>query len=499
MVKTSAEALLGILNDILDFSKIEAGKLCLDSIAFHLRDNIGATLKALALRAHEKGLELTSRVQPEVPDALIGDPGRLRQILVNLVGNAIKFCAQGEVVVDVQLATETGAQAQGDDATVVLHVAVHDTGIGIPRDKQRLIFEPFTQADGSTTRQYGGTGLGLTISKQLVELMGGQLWVESVVGQGSTFHFTARFGFQDDGANQHAPGVAIQLHDWPVLIVDDNATNRRHLHELLSHWGMRPISVDSGQAALATLAQARDLDATFPLVLLDAMMPEMDGFTLAAQIKQNPTLVGTTIILLTSGGQRGDAARCRDLGIAAYLTKPVTQAELWDAMVMTLGAITSTPAAAVITRHTVQEQRQHLHVLLAEDNVVNQKLVMRMLEKWGHTVTVVSTGQEALTALAQQSFDLVLMDVQMPEMDGLEATAAIRAQECVSGTHVPIIAMTANAMQGDAERCLAAGTDAYIAKPMRLEDLYTAINQLLLPEARTTSEQHKESVREKSH
>jgi signal transduction histidine kinase/CheY-like chemotaxis protein len=479
MAKISAESLLGILNDILDFSKIEAGKLSLECIAFRLRDNVGSTLKALALRAHEKGLELTYHIQPEVPDVLLGDPGRLRQIMVNLVGNAIKFCAQGEVAVDMQLATGTGAQDEGSDETVLLHVAVRDTGIGITEDKQRLIFEPFTQSDGSTTRQYGGTGLGLTISKQLVELMGGQLWVESAIGQGSTFHFTAHFGSQGEDIDQREPVATAQLRNVSVLIVDDNATNRHNLHALLTHWGMRPISVDSGPAALAMLAQAHEAGVPFPLVLLDAMMPEMDGFTLAAQIKQDPMLAKTTIIMLTAAGQRWDAARCRELDIAAYLTKPVTQAELWDAILMTLGAISQTSVSALVTRHTVQEHRQRLRVLLAEDNVVNRRLAVRLLEKWGHTVTVASTGKEALITLAQQSCDLVLMDVQMPEMDGLEATAAIRMQESGTGTHVPIIAMTANAMQGDAEQCLAAGMDAYIAKPIRPDDLYTAIDQLL--------------------
>jgi two-component system, sensor histidine kinase and response regulator len=479
MVKASADSLLGILNDILDFSKIEAGKLSLECIAFRLRDTVGSTLKALALQAHDKGLELTCRIQPEIPDVLLGDPGRLRQVMVNLVGNAMKFCAQGEVAVDVQLETDTNVQDQGSDETVLLHVAVRDTGIGIPEAKQRLIFEPFTQSDGSTTRRYGGTGLGLTISRQLVALMGGQLWVESVVGQGSTFHFTARFGAQCQDVDQRAPAATARLRNVPVLIVDDNATNRRNLYELLTHWGMRPISVDSGPAALAMLAQAHDAGAAFPLVLLDAIMPEIDGFTLAAQIKQNPTLAETTIIMLTACSQRRDDARCRELDIAAYLTKPVTQDELWDATLTTLGGISQTSVSALVTRHTVREHRQRLHVLLAEDNIVNQRLAVRLLEKWGHTVTVASTGKEALIALAQQSCDLVLMDVQMPEMDGLEATAAIRMQESGTGTHVPIIAMTANAMQGDAEQCLAAGMDAYIAKPIRPDDLFTIIDQLL--------------------
>jgi signal transduction histidine kinase/CheY-like chemotaxis protein len=478
IVKTSADALLGILNDILDFSKIEAGKLSLERLAFGLRDNLGAILKALALRAHEKGLELTYHVQPEVPDTLIGDPGRLRQVMVNLVGNAIKFCAQGEVAIDVQIEPQTGVQDPGNDATVVLHVAVRDTGIGIPEAKQQLIFEPFTQSDGSTTRQYGGTGLGLTISKQLIELMGGEIWIESVAGQGSTFHFTARFDVQAEATDPHAPVTAAPLHGLPVLIVDDNTTNRRHLHELLTYWGMRPTSVEHGQAAMARLTQARDLGTPFPLVLLDALMPEIDGFTLAKQMKQDPTLTGSIIMMLTSGGQRRDVNRCCQHGIAACLTKPIIPAELLDAMRTALGAAPPPPAQALLMRDTIRKHRRRLHVLLAEDNVVNQKLALRLLEKWDHTAVVVSTGKDVLAALAQQSFDLVLMDVQMPEMDGLEATAAIRVQERMTGTHIPIIAMTANAMQGDAEQCLAAGMDAYIAKPMRPDDLYTAIDQL---------------------
>jgi signal transduction histidine kinase/CheY-like chemotaxis protein len=479
LVKTSADSLLGIINDILDFSKIEAGKLSLECITFRLHDNVGSTLKALALRAHEKGLELTYRIQPDVPDVLLGDPGRLRQVMVNLVGNAIKFCAQGEVAVDVQLATETSAQDAEDDMTVLLHVAVRDTGIGIPEDKQRLIFEPFTQSDGSTTRQYGGTGLGLTISRQLVALMGGQMWVESVVGQGSTFHFTARCGAQRQDVDQCEPEAAARLRNVPVLIVDDNATNRRNLHELLAHWGMRPTSAASGQAALAMLAQARDMGTAFSLVLLDALMPEMDGFTLAAHIKQNPGLAAAIIMMIPAGSQRGDAARSRALGIAACLTKPITPDELWNALLLTLGAKAQPSAPALVTQRIIWEHRQRLRVLLAEDNVVNQRLAVRLLERWGHTVTVASTGQEVLTALAREAYDLVLMDIQMPEMDGLEATAAIRAQERGTGTHVPIIAMTANAMQGDAEQCLAAGMDAYISKPIRLGDLYKVIGQLL--------------------
>jgi two-component system, sensor histidine kinase and response regulator len=468
IVKSSAESLLTVLNDILDFSKIEAGKLDLDPIPFRLRDCLSHTLKTLALRAHQKGLELVYHVHPAVPDALIGDPGRLRQILVNLVGNAIKFTERGEVVVEVELETQTA-----DDVSV--HVAVMDTGMGIAPDKQRLIFEPFTQADGSTTRQHGGTGLGLAISSQLVQLMEGRLWVESKVGQGSTFHCTARFGVERGAPADVGCMEAVDVQALPVLVVDDNATNRRILVELLAHWQMQPTAVASGAAALATLQQARAVGTPFPLVLLDAHMPALDGFALAEQIKQHPDLAQSTIMMLTSGGQRGDAARCRELGIAAYLTKPISQGELWEAILQALGKPATAKPASVVTRHTLREGKPRLHILLAEDNPVNQKVAVRILEKQGHTVVVVSDGQAVLTALAQQSFDLVLMDVQMPILDGLEVTAAIRAQEQVRGGHLPIVAMTARAMKGDQELCLAAGMDGYLSKPLRRDDLEAAI------------------------
>jgi PAS domain S-box-containing protein len=483
-VKTSAESLLSILNDILDFSKIEAGKLTVETIDFSLRDSLGATLKALALRAHDKGLELTYGVQPDVPDALLGDPGRLRQILVNLVGNAIKFTAHGEVVVEVETVRApedtTEGQHDAETASCRLHFVVRDTGIGIPLDKHRLIFEPFTQADGSATRQYGGTGLGLAIAKQLVETMRGEMWLESTVNQGSTFHFTVRFGRHTLSEDQPALPDREQVRDLPVLIVDDNTTNRRILYDVLSQGGMRPTTAESGQAALAALTSARDLGTPFPLVLLDAVMPEMDGFTLAAQIKHDPTLATAIIMMLTSRGQRHDAARCQEVGIVAYLTKPITQVELWPAILRVLRPATpdATPSPAVANR-APRETHRPLRVLLAEDNVVNQRLATRLMEKRGHAVVVVSTGREALAALAQESFDLVLMDVQMPDMDGLEATAAIRRWEQETSIHVPIVAMTAHTMQGDEERCRAAGMDGYVSKPMKPEELYAAIDRVM--------------------
>jgi two-component system sensor histidine kinase/response regulator len=484
MVKASGDALLSIINDVLDFSKVEAGKLDLDPINFRLRDSIDDTLKTLALRAHQKGLELASHVLPEVPDALIGDPGRLRQILMNLVGNAIKFTNQGEIVVRVMV------EAHGE-ADTVLHFSVTDTGIGIPPEKQHVIFEAFSQADGSTTRRYGGTGLGLTISTKLVEMMGGQIWVESCAGQGSTFHFTARLGVQKAGAAEIITRQAANWHLLPVLIVDDNATNRNILKGVLANWQMMPTAVESGEAALYALARAREVGAAFPLILLDAQMPEMDGFSLAEKIKRDPDLAGATIMMLSSSGQPGDAARCRELGVAAYLTKPVKQSELFSAIRGLLSApATDVSKSQIITRHSLRENRRRYHILLAEDNAINQKLAVRLLEKEGHRVVVASTGCQAVAALESEAFDLILMDVQMPEMNGYEATAAIREKEKAAGGHIPIIAMTAHAMKGDRERCLAAGMDGYVSKPIKTEELIVAIEEVALIQHQEEEKMH---------
>jgi len=479
IVKTSAGSLLNILNDILDFSKMEAGKFLLDPVPFALREHLGTTMKTLALRAHQKGLELAYAVHPAVPDRLCGDAGRLRQILVNLVGNAIKFTEQGEVVVDIQPVATAADVASWDQETIALRFAVRDTGIGIPPDKQQMILEPFVQADGSTTRMYGGTGLGLAIATQLVELMGGHLWIESEIDRGSTFGFTIRFQVC------HAPETAVpaapmvDVRDLPVLVVDDNATNRRILQEMLSRWQMWPTMVESGRQALARLEQAREQGEPFAMVLLDAHMPEMDGFTVAMHMQQDPALAGTTILMLSSADLAGDTARCREVGIARHLMKPITQAELWDAILTALGGAAHTPAALpTVSPLTEPSADRPLHILLAEDNRVNQRVALHTLEKQGHTVVVVGDGQAALTALAQAPFDLVLMDIQMPVLDGLAATAAIRAQEQTQGAHVPIIAMTAHAMRGDRERCLAAGMDGYVTKPLKATDLAAAITQL---------------------
>lgn len=469
LVKTSADALLGLLNDILDFSKIEARKLQLDCVDFHLRDTLDDAMKALALRAQQKGLELVCHIPPDVPDALVGDPGRLRQVVVNLVGNAIKFTERGEVVVRVTQESQTA------DA-IHLHVAVSDTGIGIPAEKQRLIFEAFAQQDSSTTRQYGGTGLGLTISAQLVELMGGRIWVESSVGQGSTFHFTTSLGLCTEPMARQAPRPPQDLEALPVLVVDDNATNRRILEELLTSWRMRPTVVAGGAAALAELVRAAASGEPIPLVLLDAMMPEMDGFTLARRIKQHPDLQKAVLLILTSA-TRPAAATCRELGVAACLTKPVKQSELLNAICSALSLTFGHDDQATVVISSAEGQR--LNVLLAEDNIVNQRLAVRLLEKQGHSVVVAETGKEALAALQQHPFDLVLMDVQMPEMDGFAATAAIREREKETGQHIPIIAMTAHAMKGDRERCLEAGMDGYVAKPVQAQELEEAIAALV--------------------
>ena len=493
LVKTSAGALLTILNDILDFSKIEAGKLELELVSFSLRENLGTTMKTLALRAHQKGLELASYVHSDVPDTLVGDTGRLGQIIVNLVGNAIKFTDHGEVVVEVQNYQETGLQdlasETGEDSAIILHVSVRDTGIGIPEEKHRLIFEPFTQADGSTTRKHGGTGLGLAIASDLIQLMGGQLWVESIVGHGSTFHFTLQLAIQRPTSTTSITTEQVNVRDLSVLVVDDNATNRRILHDMLTHWGMRPTTVESGEAALNILEHAGGEGQRFSLVLLDAHMPEMDGLTVAERITQNPRLKGMTIIMLSSGDQRDMEVRCHQLGITNYLRKPIVRSELWEAMIAALvhpeergglGDQAPRPHEAYALQHQQETTpRRQLRILLAEDNIVNQRLVVRLLEKYGHTVLVANTGREVLALLAQQPVDVVLMDVQMPEMDGLEATAVIRAQERQRGGHLPIIALTAHAMKGDQERCLMTGMDDYISKPINVETLSATISRVL--------------------
>ena len=471
LVKLSAESLLSIINDILDFSKIEAGKMELECIAFDLRDSLGETMKALGIRAHQKGLELVCDVQPEVPEAVLGDPGRIRQVVVNLVGNAIKFTEEGEVVISV-------AVEHQDAASASLHFSVRDTGVGIPAEKQQVVFEAFSQADGSMARKYGGTGLGLAICTKLVAMMGGRIWVESQVGRGSIFHFTAKLALQEKPATGAAFLPPEQLRGLRALIVDDNFTNRRVLIGMLKRWGMQPIAVESGRAGLEALEGARRAGHAFPLILLDEQMPGMDGFALAKVIRKDATLARIAVMMLTSAGRLGDAATCRELGISAYLVKPVRPAELLQAIcgVLNPSDAKSTP---LVTRHSLREARNRVRVLLAEDNAVNQALAVRLLEKRGFIVSVAGDGRQAVTALEQGEFSLVLMDVQLPEMDGFEATAAIREKERSTGRHIPIIAMTAHALKSDKERCLSAGMDAYVSKPIRTDELFGTIEKVL--------------------
>jgi signal transduction histidine kinase/CheY-like chemotaxis protein/ligand-binding sensor domain-containing protein len=468
MVKGSADALLTLLNDILDFSKIEAGKLELDYLSFNLRKSLGEVVKTLAIKAQQKGLELIFDVAPEVPTNVVGDPARLRQVLVNLVGNSIKFTERGEIEVHVQI------EAQNVEGTI-LRFSVRDTGIGISQDIQDKIFGAFSQADSSTTRKYGGTGLGLTIARQLVSLMGGKLWVESEVGKSSTFYFTVQFGQAVAALPAELPDVT-QLAGMPVLVVDDNATNRRILEDSLIRLEMTPTVVEGALAAIEALLRAHASGAQLPLVLTDAHMPGIDGFGLIEMICQNPLLSSVRIVMLTSGGERGDAARCQKLGVAAYLSKPFDRLELRDVLLHVLARDPARPEIrALVTRHALQEQRQSLSFLVAEDNAVNQRLIARLLEKRGHSVVLAQNGREALEALAKQAFDIVLMDIQMPEMDGFEATQLIREKEKASGAHLPIIALTAHAMKGDEERCLTCGMDGYVSKPLKPEQLFSVI------------------------
>jgi signal transduction histidine kinase/DNA-binding response OmpR family regulator/HPt (histidine-containing phosphotransfer) domain-containing protein len=459
IVKSSSQSLLMIINDILDFSKIEAGKLDLDSADFDLHKVMFDTVKSISVRAHEKNLELACHIAPNTPNILVGDALRLRQVLTNLIGNAIKFTEVGEVVLRAE--SEAAALDQ-----VRIHFSVRDSGIGISDEHQKKIFEAFTQADGSSTRRFGGTGLGLAICTRLVGLMDGHIWVESTPGEGSTFHFTALFRASSEPILAASASTA-DLADLRVLIVDDNSTNRLIMEEAVSAWRMRPTCVETGLLALEEMRRAAEIGQPYTLMLLDTMMPDMDGFGVARECNGDPKFAGLTIIMLSSADCDQDSARCRDLGVARYLRKPVATAELRDAILASLGrAVRSEPVRPSCPKETNAEPIHQLNILLAEDNVVNQRVAMNILEKRGHIVQPVANGKEALDALSCERFDLVLMDVQMPEMDGLEATVAIRQSELETGRHIPIIAMTAHAMKGDRERCLEAGMDDYLSKPV---------------------------------
>ena len=496
MVKSSADSLLRVINDILDFSKIEAGKLDLESVPFDLRLALRDTLKTLAIRAHKKGIELMIDIPADVPEHVVGDPTRLRQVLVNLVGNAIKFTEHGEISVRAEV-------AEWQSGSALLDFSVRDTGIGIPSDKLKTIFEPFMQADGSTTRRYGGTGLGLSISMRLVELMGGRFWVESELDRGSTFHFTTSFGL-GVRAEELAPIALEKVVGTEVLVVDDNAANRQILAQMVTNWRMVPGVAESGPQALSMIESAVYEHHPYPLILLDGHMPGMDGFAVAEEIRKRPGLTGATIMMLTSDLASGDMQRCRDLGIKATLIKPIQQSELLDAILNTLALSTVSqplPAAhdPVVKSLPAGPSRRFL---LAEDNVINQQLAVRLLEKQGHTVVVANNGRIAVDRLEHdgfRGFDAVLMDVQMPEMDGLEATAEIRRLEKLAGTRVPIIAMTAHAMQGDRERCLAAGMDGYVSKPISLATLMAEIERVALAVAPRQRSFDEAELRERLH
>ena len=469
MLRSSGESLMGVIDDILDFSKIEAGKLDLDPVEFNLQDSIDETIRALALRAHQKNLEMASSVDPAVPANVIGDPLRLRQILVNLIGNAIKFTEHGEVLLEVRIISRKEGESE-------LEFIVSDTGIGIAAEKHGVIFEAFAQADTSTTRHYGGSGLGLAISARLVGMMGGRIWVNSSVGRGSSFHFTARLGnVEKASATLPAQSLMGELLHVPVIVVDDNTTNRKIIVEMTSGWGMTAVAADSGEAAMQLMVEAQQANQQFRLAIVDGQMPDMDGFELAQKIKDDPRLAGAVIMMLTSTGKLNDTSRCRQLGISAYLLKPIRRSELLSAIMTVLGQQSCGNDRPLITRHELPMSGGRLRVLLAEDNPVNQTVGMRTLEKMGHMVVLATNGEKALSMLESQSFDLILMDVQMPEMDGLTATKRIREMERTRGGHIPIIAMTAHAMQGDRELCLAAGMDGYVSKPVRREELERSI------------------------
>jgi signal transduction histidine kinase/CheY-like chemotaxis protein len=485
--RASAETLLGVINDVLDFSKIEAGRLDLDRTVFEVRAELETALKTVALRAHQKSLELMCDVAADVPDAVIGDPIRLRQVVVNLVNNAIKFTNEGEILVRGRVHERGATQA-------IVHFEVEDTGIGIADEKLGTIFEAFTQADNSTTRRFGGTGLGLTICKRLVSMMGGDLWVESREGKGSTFHFTVTLDLAS-GASSTVPTPPASLAGLQVLVVDDNATNRRILAEQLSALGLAVTTADGARAALTELWRARAEQRTFSLIVLDYHMPELDGLQLAERVRDFPGVPASTIMMLTSGGQAGDVAKCRELGLAAYVTKPLSQRSLYQVVAQVIG---SRSASAVAVPPPPRKESRvmtspvpapvpagsgspgSLRVLLAEDNFVNQKLAVTMLQKRGYRVSVANDGVEALALLEREPFDVVLMDVHMPNMGGFEATEQIRDRERRSGrARIPVIALTALAMTGDREKCLQAGMDAYLTKPINARELFGTLTQIL--------------------
>ena len=471
-VKLSADNLMAIINDILDFSKIEAGRTETERIPFSLRNTVGQTLKILGSRAFQKGLELNYDISPDIPDFLVGDPGKLRQVLINLVGNAIKFTDRGGIDVSVLLEWD-------NDRNTKINFSVTDTGIGIPATMLESIFNPFTQVDGSTTRNYGGTGLGLAISRQMINLMGGEIWVESTERKGSIFHFTLVFDLQTQTSVHSTPTQEV-LRGKNVFIVDDNSINRSLLRHLLKKWQMNICEADNASAALLYLTQAREQEEQIDIMLIDVTMPAMDGWELVERIRANPAHEGCHIIMMPSAGRKGDAERCRTLGIDGYLLKPVVQEELETAMATIVGETPGTPGSKeLVTRHVINDNWRRLTILLAEDVEINQKVAAKILEKHGYRVLIANNGREAVEQWEREPVDIVFMDIQMPEIDGYQATAAIREKEQGTGRHTPISAMTAYAMKGDAEKCLAAGMDAYISKPVKAEEILMTIEKLI--------------------
>ncbi len=466
--RDSAESLLAIINDILDFSKIEAGKLELELAPFNLRETVEDTVRSLAVRAHGQGIELACRIAPDTPEMVVGDRVRLRQVLTNLVGNAVKFTPRGEVVMDVH-------SAGNGDGHARLQFSVVDTGIGIPQEKLDSIFKAFEQADASMTRRYGGTGLGLAISSRLIELMDGKIWVESRPGHGSTFHFVASFDLPDAAEHVSARVDPRQIVGTKVLVVDDNATNRRILDEILRNWGMVPVPAAGADEAYSVLHDAIRSGSSIPIVLSDVNMPSVDGFQFVERCRRDEALQSTVFIMLTSATRTGDAALGKKLRIAAQLVKPVKQSELYDALMEGLGI--AAPSLESDKQAASAPAQGSLRILLAEDSVPNQRLAIGLLSKWGYTTVVAVNGQEAVDrATSDDNFDLILMDVQMPELDGFDATRRIREAERTTGRRrTPIIAMTAHAMKGDRERCLEAGMDGYISKPVRAPELSRTI------------------------
>ncbi len=485
-IGSSGDALLTIINDILDFSKIEAGKMDLEILDFDLRATLEDTSELLAVKAQEKELEFIDDFDPDVPSLLQGDPGRLRQIISNLAGNAIKFTSEGEVSVSVVLQKE-------DEEKATLRFSIKDTGIGIPKERQEALFQPFTQADGSTTRKFGGTGLGLTISKQLVEKMGGRIGINSQEGKGAEFWFTAAFKKQT-GVTQHSFEISQDIRDKRILIVDDNDTNRRVLERTLESWGCRHDQAAGGHAALLKLQLGAAEKDPFEIAIIDMLMPGMDGETLGMEIKDDPDLYGAPLlVMLTSAGQRGDGARLKQIGFSTYLTKPIKQSQLFDALMMALNKKYSkriSTRESLVTRHRITEDRKSkVRILLAEDNITNQMVAIAILKKLGYYADAVANGLEAVNALETIPYDMILMDCQMPEMDGYEATAMIRSKfSAVKNHDISIIAMTANALKGDREKCLEAGMDDYVTKPVKPEELLEAIEKVVLAQSKQTSE-----------